>query len=276
MDAPRTRTRAPITRSGTMPSLADMNRPYPLLPSLCRRHMTHPSNSPRRPIVILDDREVTIESFTDVVICGRAVALSRNPSWRKRVGTGREVLESALRAGRIVYGVSTGVGNNSSAAVGRAAQVEFALSVMEQHGCGVGEPLSREEGRAVVLARLISLSKGLSAVRLGLLEAMCALVNHDVVPVIPRWGSVGASGDLTPLSYVAAALAGRRHVYFRGKRTGAARALTAAGLKPFALGAKEPLAIMNGTSAMKCSPIITIRATQKKMMSKPVTRTLVG
>jgi histidine ammonia-lyase len=168
------------------------------------------------------------------------------------------VLESALRAGRIVYGVSTGVGNNSSSAVGHAAQVEFALSVMEQHGCGVGEPLSREEGRAVVFARLISLSKGLSAVRPGLLEAMCALLNHDIVPLIPRWGSVGASGDLTPLSYVAAVLAGRRHVYFRGRRTGASQALRATGLTPFALGPKEPLAIMNGTSAMTAVGILAL------------------
>jgi histidine ammonia-lyase len=220
--------------------------------------MKEPSTRRERPVVTLDDREVSLESFRQVALEGCPVRLSRNVSWRKRVSAGREVLEAALRAGRIVYGVSTGVGNNSSAAVGHDAQTEFALSVMEQHGCGVGEPLSREEGRAVVMARLVSLSKGLSAVRPGLLEAMCALLNHDIVPVIPRWGSVGASGDLTPLSYVAAVLAGRRHVYFRGRRTGAAQALAAAGLKPFALGPKEPLAIMNGTSAMTAVGILAL------------------
>jgi histidine ammonia-lyase len=122
----------------------------------------------------------------------------------------------------------------------------------------VGEPLSVAESRAVVFARLVSLAKGLSAVRLGLLDALSALLNHGITPVIPRWGSVGASGDLTPLSYVAAVLAGRRKAYFRGRQVAAARALAAEGLNPFPLGPKEPLAIMNGTSVMTAVGILAV------------------
>jgi histidine ammonia-lyase len=212
----------------------------------------------RQRAIGIDDREVSLHSFIDVAVGGARVALSPRAAWRRRVIRGREALEDALRAGETVYGVSTGVGNNSSRAVDTETQVEFALSVMEQHGCGIGEPLSPVEGRAVVVARLISLSKGLSAVRFGLLESLCALLNHDITPVIPRWGSVGASGDLTPLSYVAAVLAGRRKAYFRGRRVDAAKALAAAGLTPFSFGPKEPLAIMNGTSVMTAVGILAV------------------
>jgi len=220
--------------------------------------MKHIRRTPALAAVKIDDRLISLESFMQVALGGCRVVLSPRRSWRRRVSAGRGILESALRAGHTVYGVSTGVGNNSSNGVGRSTQVEFALSVMEQHGCGVGEPLSPAEGRAVVLARLISLSKGLSAVRFGLLNAMCALLNHDIVPVIPRWGSVGASGDLTPLSYVAAVLAGRRRAYYRGRQVDASRALASAGLKPFAHGPKEPLAIMNGTSVMTAVGILAL------------------
>jgi histidine ammonia-lyase len=209
-------------------------------------------------VVNIDDGEVSLPSFIQVVAGGSRVALSSSRSWRGRVSAGREVLESALRSGQTVYGVSTGVGNNSSRGVDNGGQVEYALSIMEQHGCGVGDPLSPIESRAVVFARLISLSKGLSAVRFGLLDALCALLNHDIAPVIPRWGSVGASGDLTPLSYVAAVLAGQRKAYLRGRRVNAARALSAEGLKPFSFGPKEPLAIMNGTSVMTAVAILAV------------------
>jgi histidine ammonia-lyase len=209
-------------------------------------------------VVNIDDGEVSLPSFIQVVVGGSPVALSSSRPWRGRVSAGREILESALRSGQTVYGVSTGVGNNSSRGVDNGTQVEYALSIMEQHGCGVGDPLSPIESRAVVFARLISLSKGLSAVRFGLLESLCALLNHDIAPVIPRWGSVGASGDLTPLSYVAAVLAGRRKAYLRGRRVDAARALAAEGLKPFAFGPKEPLAVMNGTSVMTAVAILAV------------------
>ena len=209
-------------------------------------------------VINIDDRDVSLASFLQVAVGGSRVGLSANRAWRGRVATGRKILESALRRGQTVYGVSTGVGNTSSRGVDNAAQVEYAVSIMEQHGCGVGEPLSAIESRAVVFARLVSLSKGLSAVRFGLLEALCALLNHDIAPVIPRWGSVGASGDLTPLSYVAAVVAGRRKAHYRGRRVEAARALAAEGLKPFSFGPKEPLAVMNGTSVMTAVGILAV------------------
>jgi histidine ammonia-lyase len=208
--------------------------------------------------VVIDDRDVALDTVVAVAAGGVPVEPSGNRTWRRRVAESRRVLDEALAAGRTVYGVSTGVGNNSSRQVELAAQIEFAISVMEQHGCGVGDPLSETECRAVTFARLVSLSKGLSAVRPGLIDAFCALLNHGIAPVIPRWGSVGASGDLTPLSYVAAVLAGRRKAYYKGRVVNAAKALAAEGLAPYEFGPKETLAIMNGTSVMTAVGILVV------------------
>jgi len=207
--------------------------------------------------VTIDDREVSLDTVV-AVAAGARVEPSSSRAWRRRVAESRRVLDDALAAGKTVYGVSTGVGNNSSRPVGLPEQIEFTLSIMEQHGCGTGDPLSELECRAVTFARLVSLSKGMSAVRPGLLEALSALLNHAVTPVIPRWGSVGASGDLTPLSYVAAVVSGRRKAYYRGRIVDAAKALAAEGLTPYEFAPKETLAIMNGTSVMTAVGILVV------------------
>ena len=211
----------------------------------------------RAGVIFIDDREVSLETVV-AVAAGARVEPSSSRAWRRRMAESRRVLDDALAAGATVYGVSTGVGNNSSRAVGLGEQIEFAISVMEQHGCGTGEPLSEAEGRAVTFARVVSLSKGLSAIRPELIDALCALLNHGVTPVIPRWGSVGASGDLTPLSYVAAVVSGRRKAYHRGRIVDAAKALAGEGLEPYQFGPKETLAIMNGTSVMTAVGILVV------------------
>ncbi len=203
-----------------------------------------------RGAVRLDDGEIGPDALLAVAERGFRVVPSGGRRWRRRIRESREALEAALRRGAPVYGVSTGVGNSSSRPIGRRQQLAFTRSIMRQHGCGSGPPLSEVEGRAIVFARLVSLAKGCSAVRLSLLEALCRLLNRGVVPAIPRLGSVGASGDLTPLSYVAAVLAGERQAWYDGEIVPADRALRAARLVPFSFAPKETLAIMNGTSGM--------------------------
>jgi histidine ammonia-lyase len=118
------------------------------------------------------------------------------------------------------------------------------------HGCGLGAPFTPEQTRAILAVRLASLCRGQSGVSMELLRALAGLLEHDVLPVIPSEGSVGASGDLTPLSYVAAVLCGEREVWRDGQPVPAAEALAAAGLRPLRLRPKEGLALMNGTAAM--------------------------
>ncbi|NLB14228.1 MAG: aromatic amino acid lyase, partial [Gammaproteobacteria bacterium] len=131
-----------------------------------------------------------------------------------------------------------------------ALVAELPHHLFAYHGCGMGRFLDVEETRAVLAARLASLARGMSGVSLELLEGLEALLRHDVLPLIPAEGSVGASGDLTPLSYVAAVLCGEREVMFQGQRCSAAQALAEIGRAPLRLRPKEGLAIMNGTAVM--------------------------
>jgi histidine ammonia-lyase len=208
--------------------------------------------------VILDDGEVPLDDLLSIALHGGGVRLSSEPSWREKIEAGRRVLEESLREEHRVYGVSTGIGHTSSHTVAPEERTDFAASIVRQHGCGMGEPLTVEESRATLFARLVSLTKGYSAVRPRLLEMLAALINRDIVPVIPRYGSVGASGDLTPLSYVAAVLMGEREARYGGEIMPSSEALDRAGLKPLRLVPKESLAIMNGTAVMTALGAITV------------------
>ncbi len=202
------------------------------------------------PEIVIADGDVPIEALVDVALGARRVRLAADPAWTDKLQKSRGVLERSLSAGHRVYGVSTGVGYGSKHVVDPTHIQEFAYQIIRQHGCGLGEMFSVAQGRAIVFARLVSLAKGYSAVRLELLEALCGLLNRAVIPVIPMLGSVGASGDLTPLSYLASVLAGEREAYYDGGILPAAEALRRAGLGVHRFVPKESLAIMNGTAVM--------------------------
>jgi histidine ammonia-lyase len=178
------------------------------------------------------------------------VELERDAKFRERLEAGRHALESSVGAGRSVYGVTTGVGASVTTAVPAEERQDMALNILRFHGCGTGRRLDAEAAGAVVVARLISLARGYSAVRPVLLERLCELLERGILPSIPEEGSVGASGDLTPLSYLAALLVGEREALVRGELRPAAEALASAGLEPLVLEPKESLALMNGTSVM--------------------------
>ena len=180
---------------------------------------------------------------------GRARAvLDNHPEARARLRGSVEALARRLSAGEPIYGVSTGFGESCTNAV--ADVTALPLNLVRFHGCGTGRPLGEVAAAAVVAARIASLARGYSAVREEVLEGLCHLLNRGVMPVIPEEGSVGASGDLTPLSYVASTLIGEREVHFRGRVMAAAVALADVGLSPLQLHPKEGLALMNGTSVM--------------------------
>ncbi len=208
-------------------------------------------------MIQIDHREFTLEQLRRVAMLGEEVGLSGEQTWRDRMNKSRDLLGEALEQGRPVYGVSSGVGNSSGTTVAREDQLTFARRLIRHHGCGVGERFADAEVRAIIFCRLVGLAKGCSAVRVELLQALCDLLNTGVIPVIPKLGSVGASGDLTPLSYLAAVLMGEREAIFRGETLSAAEALGRAGLKPFSVGSKETLAIMNCTAAMTAVGALT-------------------
>ncbi|HMG22982.1 MAG TPA: aromatic amino acid ammonia-lyase [Kofleriaceae bacterium] len=192
-------------------------------------------------------------NHTDVARVARgelSVALTEQPSWHDRMQRSRQAVDARARSSEPFYGVNTGFGASVVNTVGVEYGGNLAANLFRFHGCGLGPVFRLDETRAIIVARLAQLAAGWSGIRAETLRAMTLLLHHDILPCIPELGSVGASGDLTPMSYVAAVLCGEREVVFRGATCPAAEALAAAGLPPLTLQPKETLSIMNGTSVM--------------------------
>ncbi|MGF6445533.1 HAL/PAL/TAL family ammonia-lyase [Paraburkholderia youngii] len=200
--------------------------------------------------IVVGARRLTIEEVVAIARQRACVALSDDAVWRARIERGAAFLRRQLAAGATVYGVNTGYGDACVVDVPTALVEALPLQLTRYHGCGMGAYLDDAQTLAVIAARLNSLAYGFSGVRTVLLERLAALINHRVLPRIPSEGSVGASGDLTPLSYVAAALAGERDVQYAGALRAARDVWTELGVEPLTLAPKEGLALMNGTAVM--------------------------
>jgi len=179
---------------------------------------------------------------------------------------------TALKNGAPVYGVNTGYGKSCGKRMAMDVVTKNGFNLVRFHGCGTGEPIGIPETRAAILTRILCFSRGYSGVTMDLIALLAEFLNRGIIPVVPCEGSVGASGDLTPMSYVAAALMGEGEVYYQGKRITAADALKREGIAPYSFTPKEPLAIMNGTSTMTgISALVIDRA--RKIMNASVSAT---
>lgn len=204
--------------------------------------------------VTLGLRPLSIEDVEQVARAGAAVELAE-PA-RRRIGEGRARLEERLAAGDRIYGVNTGVGGNIRYALDADQTERLQHNLMRHLSCATGQPLPQDVVRAAMLLRLATFAAGASAVRLELVEALAALLNRGIVPVVPRYGSVGASGDLMPSAYIARVLLGMGLADYQGRRTDAGEALRAAGLQPIRFAPKEGLALINGTTGMTACAVL--------------------
>jgi histidine ammonia-lyase len=200
--------------------------------------------------LLFGDGPLRIEDVVALSRRERPAALSADAEFRARIQRGADFLDRLLKEDGVIYGVTTGYGDSCTVNIPVDLVAELPHHLYAYHGCGLGRFLDEAETRAVLAARLASLSRGMSGVSLPLLEGLTRLLQEDVLPLIPAEGSVGASGDLTPLSYVAAVLCGEREVMHRGQRRSAAEVLAEIGMTPLKLRPKEGLAIMNGTAVM--------------------------
>jgi histidine ammonia-lyase len=200
--------------------------------------------------LLLGLRVLTIEDVLALARGEARPALDPYPSVRQRIRATAEAVERRLAAGEIIYGVSTGFGESCQTSVSKELAADLALNLVRFHGCGTGRALDDEAAAAVLAVRLATLVRGHSGVRELLVDRLCELLAGRILPVIPEEGSVGASGDLTPLSYLAALIVGEREARVDGAVVPAREALSRAGLAPLVLAPKESLAIMNGTSVM--------------------------
>jgi histidine ammonia-lyase len=189
-------------------------------------------------------------SLDDVVAVARGESVELSASAIDRIRAARSVIASAVSSNATVYGVTTGFGSLANVRIEPERADVLQQHIVRSHATSVGRPLSREEARAMLLLRAHVLALGHSGVRVELVERMVDMLNRDLVPVVPEQGSLGASGDLAPLANLSLTLLGRGEILRDGSRIAAADALAAAGLKPLELGAKEGLALVNGTQGM--------------------------
>ena len=206
--------------------------------------------------LVLDGRGLSLQELGPVLgAVPPRLALSEQ-AW-ERCRASREVINDVLREKRTVYGVNTGFGKLSNIRIEDDKLETLQRNLILSHATAVGEPLSVECSRLMLLLRIQALARGNSGVRCELLEQLLAFYNADLIPVIPQQGSVGASGDLAPLAHLAIALLGIGEVWYKGECKEARLALREAGLSPFALHAKEGLALINGTQCMTAIAVAT-------------------
>ncbi|VAX45987.1 Histidine ammonia-lyase [Acinetobacter calcoaceticus] len=201
-------------------------------------------------VLTVGEQPLSIEDVVSVARGECQVALPESSSWRDLIQKGADFLDQLLEEEGVIYGVTTGYGDSCLVEVPLHQVNELPLHLSRFHGCGLGENLDVITARAVVVTRLCSLARGYSGVSIALLERLVWLLNENVIPVIPSEGSVGASGDLTPLSYIAGTLVGERDVYVDGQIVPVAKVYAEKGLQPLTLRPKEGLALMNGTAVM--------------------------
>ncbi len=196
----------------------------------------------------LSGRPLSLAEIAAVAIGEETVEMAA--SVHGRVRASRNVVDSIVERGDIVYGVNTGFGKLSDVRVAPEELLDLQLNLVRSHACGIGSPLSEAEVRAMMLLRANVLTLGFSGIRMEVIEMLVEMLNRGVHPVIPEKGSVGASGDLAPLAHLALALIGEGESFFRGERLDSVEALRRAGLTTVRLQAKEGLALLNGTQAM--------------------------
>lgn len=193
-------------------------------------------------------QSLTLEQITAVAQGAETATLGTEA--RERAGKSRQIVEQIIEAGRTVYGVNTGFGRLSDVRIESSQLRELQLNLVRSHACGLGLPLSIAEARAMLLLRANVLACGYSGARPELIDLLLLMLERGVTPVIPEKGSVGASGDLAPLSHLAQVVIGEGEAYYEGARLPSNEALKLAGIEPLGLEAKEGLALLNGTQAM--------------------------
>jgi histidine ammonia-lyase len=198
--------------------------------------------------VVLSGNDLTFSQLYVVVLHQEAVSLSGDAISRMKAS--RAVVDKLLAEGQTAYGINTGFGKLASVRISAEQVRQLQVNLVRSHCCGVGEPLSETETRAMMLLRANALAKGLSGIRPVVVETLCAMLNAGVHPVIPSQGSVGASGDLAPLAHLASVVIGEGDAVYKGEKVSGRDALKRAEIAAVALEAKEGLSLLNGTQGM--------------------------
>ena len=207
----------------------------------------------------LNGNDLTFDQLYEVALNGEKVSLC--PVAAGRMNASRAVVDRLVASGKTAYGINTGFGKLASVRISSEQVRQLQVNLVRSHCCGVGEPLSKEETRAIILLRANALAKGLSGVKPATVETLCAMLNAGVHPMIPSQGSVGASGDLAPLAHLAQVVIGEGQAELRGEILPGGEALRRAQIAPVQLEAKEGLSLLNGTQGMLALLSLALRHT---------------
>jgi phenylalanine ammonia-lyase len=198
--------------------------------------------------ITISGRDLTIKHL--VMVARQQAKIDFGNLVESAVESSRNILDQMLDQEEVIYGVNTGYGGNVKFLIPHTEVNQHQENLLRFLSCGTGAPFPSDVIRGSILLRVNALSKGFSAIRMSTLSRLSDLLNLDIVPIVPRYGSVGASGDLIPSAYIARALLGEGMVWFQGQEIKASEALRQVGLSAIELKAKEGLALVNGTSVM--------------------------
>ncbi len=201
--------------------------------------------------LLLDGNTLTIPN---VITVARAqpgeISLALSPQAREAVARASQAVEKIIADGRVVYGINTGFGAFKNTIIPKNALRQLQINIVRSHSAGTGHPLETDIVRAMMLVRANTLASGYSGVRIQTIELLLRMIERGVHPVVPRQGSLGASGDLAPLAHIALVMIGEGEAELGGEIMPGAQALARAGLSPIELAPKEGLALTNGTAFM--------------------------
>ncbi|MFD2922470.1 histidine ammonia-lyase [Halobacillus naozhouensis] len=212
-------------------------------------------------MIQLNGSDLTLQQMKGIIYDDEFVAI--NPDSMEKVRKSREAVERIVESGDTVYGINTGFGKFSDVRIKDKDVDELQLHLIRSHACGVGEAFPNVVSKAMIVLRMNALLKGFSGVRPCVVERLRDLANENIFPVIPSQGSLGASGDLAPLSHLALVLVGEGEVHYRGKIRSTKEVYHLLGYEPLTLKAKEGLALINGTQAMTAMGVINYLAAER-------------
>lgn len=199
--------------------------------------------------VIIDGQSLTIETVIELAH-DPAIHVNLSNEAVERINKASEAVANFIETGQIAYGITTGFGAFKDRLIPLQDVEKLQENIILSHAVGVGDALDEATTRAMMLIRANTLAKGHSGIRLQVLELLLALLNHNVLPLIPEKGSLGASGDLAPLAHMSLPLIGQGYVIFEGELRPSLEVLEELKLQPVRLAAKEGLALTNGTTLM--------------------------
>lgn len=207
-------------------------------------------------IIKINGYDLTIEDVVNVARKGYKVELTEEAI--QKVNKSRSVVDKFVDEEKVVYGITTGFGKFSDVAISKDETEDLQKNLIISHSCGVGNHLDTEIVRAIMLLRANALAKGFSGIRLSTLTTLIDMLNKGVHPLIPEKGSLGASGDLAPLSHMVLPLIGLGEAEYEGKNMDGKEAMDLAGITPVVLTSKEGLALINGTQVMTAVGTLTV------------------